>query len=190
MIKDKINDIELRFNMLLNHCYIEWKGKVSNDITSILESYMTVYDEEIPYIFILSQMIIFENIPPQNVLELYSYFFRSNVTIEMLKRCIDYISLNFNDLIEEYRKLNTTLSFYRTAIGYVTEEYQLELEQWSKSNTSYFKLVPKKITRKSIPANMDALKILINEYQILSAEKLVDTSDLLLELLQNSSKKK
>lgn len=188
MIKDKIDNIELRFNMLLNHCYIEWKTKVSKDITSILEGYMTVYDEEIPYIFILSQMIIFENIPPQNVLELYSYFFRSNVTIEMLKRCIDYITLNFNDLIEEYRKLNTTLSFYRTAIGYVTEEYQLELEQWSKSNTSYFKLVPKKITRKSIPANMDMLKILINEYKILSAEKLVDTSDLLLELLQNSKK--
>lgn len=188
MIKDKLNDIELQFNMLLNHQYIVWKGKVSKDITLILEDYPTVYDDEIPYIFILGQMVVFENIPPQNCTELYSYYFKSNVTIEMLKRCIDYILLNFKDLIDDYRKLNTALTFYRTAIGYTTEEYNLELESWSKGSTKFWKLIPKKITRKSVPANLDLLKILVNEYKLLSVESIVDTKDLLLQLLTENKK--
>ena len=43
-------------------------------------------------------------------------------------------------------------------------------------------------TQKHVQSNVDLLKILINEYKILSTEQLVDTSDLLLELLQSKKK--
>lgn len=184
---DKIDDI---YRDIIIHEIISFKGKVKKDIDDMFDTEQCIMDYEIRFIFILSQIIIFENQPIVNVIETYTQMFKSVISQQHIIKCIKYIEKNFTDELDYYKKLNTTISFYKSALGYDTVDLSVKMVEYSVKGYNYQRMIVDKINKKHVQSNSDLLKILINEYKILSTEKLVDTSDLLLELLQNSGKRK
>lgn len=183
------SDIQKIYSDVIKHRVIEYKNKVKKDVEEMFDTDSLIKDYEIEYIFILGQIVLFENYPLNKILDVYSLYFDSDLSQLHIMKCIKYIQTNYNDLIEDYRKLNTTISFYRSALGYDSVEVQSKFVEWQVKGKRFNKLTPDKITTKHIQSDKDLMKLLINQYNILSNEQLADTSDLLLELLTNNKKK-